>query len=139
MFLRGARGKADQVVDDDVDGATNGVSPQIGEIQRFRPDALAGKGRVAMHNDPERLFRTRRRAGQLRTVDMPCRDCLARARPIATGSTASRWLGLETRVNADLLAGGRGVYAGGPNVIFHVARAKHAARIDILEARDHVV
>ena len=29
--------------------------------------------------------------------DSPARVCFARARPMATGSTASRWLGLETR------------------------------------------
>ena len=33
----------------------------------------------------------------------PMRICLARARPMTTGSTASRWLGLETRWSAMVL------------------------------------
>ena len=41
-------GKADQVVDDDLDGAAHGKAGDGAETQGFCPDALAGKGRVAM-------------------------------------------------------------------------------------------
>jgi hypothetical protein len=34
-----------------VNGAANGVGPQVRKVERFRPDALAGKSRVAMHDD----------------------------------------------------------------------------------------
>ena len=81
-------GEADQIVDDDVDGAADGVSLEVGEIQRFGPDALAGEGGVAMHDDRNDLSAC---------LPSPRRVCLARARPMATGSTASRWLGFETR------------------------------------------
>ena len=53
----------------------------VGEIQGFCPDALAGKGGVAVDEH---------RAGRWSMPRLPKRICLARARPMATGSTASR-------------------------------------------------
>ena len=45
--------------------------------------------------------------------------------------------GIGNEVNVQLLAGGSGVHAGGANVIFHIACAQYAARVDIFEARDN--
>ena len=39
----------------------------------------------------------------LRTPSAPVRSCHARARPITTGSTASRWLGFEARCSETTL------------------------------------
>src|SRR2546429_4288503 len=58
MLLVRRRGEADEVVHDDVDRAAHGVSPQVGEIERFRPDALAGESGVAMHHDGDDLVRS---------------------------------------------------------------------------------
>ena len=62
------------------------------------------------------------------------RVCLARARPIATGLTASRWLGFDTRWMRSLLAAGAGKDAGRADVILHVSAAENAAGIDVLES-----
>src|SRR2546429_5268111 len=58
MLLVRRRGEADEVFHDDVDRAAHGVSPQVGEIERFRPDALAGESGVAMHHDGDDLVRS---------------------------------------------------------------------------------
>ena len=89
--LFGLGGEAEEVVDDDVDGAADGVAVDAGEIEGFGPDALAGEGGVAVDDDGQDLIAVHR---------APMRSCAARARPMATGSTASRWLGLETRCRA---------------------------------------
>ena len=48
--------------------------------------------------------------------------CFARAKPSTTGSTASRWLGLDASVTA-ISPVGRRVHALGAEVVLHVARA----------------
>ena len=62
VFLRRTRGEADQVVDDDVDRAADGVCGKVGKVQRFRPDALAGKGRIAVHHNAPNFVQSFRRA-----------------------------------------------------------------------------
>src|SRR6266436_5509419 len=42
-------------------------------------------------------------------------------------------------MNADLFAGGGDVRAGGSDVIFHVTRAQHAARVHVFKPGDHLV
>ena len=90
-------GEAEQIVDDDVDGAADFKAGQRAEDEAFGEDALAGEGGVAVHDDGQDLVA----AGLIRTIefraDSQMRVCLARERPRATGSTASRWLGFETR------------------------------------------
>src|SRR5215510_4576134 len=51
MFLRRSGGKADQIVDDDLDGAADGVGLEISKVERLRPDALSSEGGVAVHGD----------------------------------------------------------------------------------------
>jgi len=50
-----ASGETDQVVDDDVNRAADGVGLQIREIHRFRKNALARESRVAVHHDGDDL------------------------------------------------------------------------------------
>ena len=64
----------------------------------------------------------------------PMRVCLARARPKATGSTASKLAGVRDQVNPHLSAVRAGKHASRADVIFHVAAAEHTARIDIFES-----
>ncbi len=56
MLLDGTRGEADQIVDDDVDAAADRIGLEIGEIQRFRPNTLAGECRVAVHHNGPHLL-----------------------------------------------------------------------------------
>src|SRR5438132_14282770 len=51
MFLRRPRRESDEVVHDDVNRAAHGVGAEVGEVERFRPNSLPGKSRVAMHDD----------------------------------------------------------------------------------------
>src|SRR5271170_4411334 len=51
MLLRGLRGESDEIVDDDMDSSTDGISLQVCEIDRFRQNTLARKRRITVHND----------------------------------------------------------------------------------------
>ena len=53
--LFGEGGEAEQVVDDDLDGAADVVAVQGGEVEGFGPDALAGEGGVAVDDHGEDL------------------------------------------------------------------------------------
>ena len=70
MFLDRLRCKADEVIHDDVNRAANGVGPQVREVKRFRPDALARESRVAVDEQRKHF------AALIRVVE----DALARAR-----------------------------------------------------------
>src|SRR5271170_2683571 len=68
VLLNGARSEADQIVDDDVDRATNRVSGEVGEVQRLRPDALSGEGGITVHDDGPNLIENFLRAVDDRPV-----------------------------------------------------------------------
>ncbi len=42
--------------------------------------------------------------------------------------------GVRDKVDVNLAAAAGGVFAGGTHVIFHIARAKNAARVDVFES-----
>src|SRR5690554_5657198 len=50
-----AGGKANLVVDDDVDGATYAKAPGLGHLEGFHHYALAGKGSITVHDDRQNL------------------------------------------------------------------------------------
>ena len=79
MLLRRLRGEADEIVDDDVHGAADGVSLQVREIERFRQNALAGKRRVAVHHDRPNFVERFARAVDDRPVHAVTRLLGARA------------------------------------------------------------
>ena len=116
-------GEAEEIVDDDVDRAADVVAVECGEVEGFRPDALAGEGRVAVDDDGEDL------AGSIGADAILAGAGAAHA----TGSTASRWLGLETRWRARFCRCGRAEVAGGAHVVLHVAAAQDAAGVDVFE------
>ncbi len=51
-----AGGEADLVVDDDMDRAAGAIAFELGEIERFGHEALAGESRVAMHQQADDLI-----------------------------------------------------------------------------------
>src|SRR5260370_40107037 len=136
MFLRGLGRESDQVINDDVNRAANGVSPKVGKVKRFRPNPLARESRVAMHNDGNDFVQ--RFAG---TVDVGSTQAVARL----LGARAANGYGINgfqmaripNEVNADFLAAGGDVSAGSSDMVFHVARTQYAAWIDVFEAGDH--
>ncbi len=129
MQLRRARGEANQIVHDDVDCAADGVGVNIGEIERFRPDSLAGKCRVAVQDDREHLAAS---------VGALARLLGARA---ANGHRIHGFqvAGVRHQMNANRGAAGGLILAGRTNMIFHVARAQNTARVHIFKARKHLM
>ena len=81
-------GEADQVVDDDVHCAADGVAAQVGKVQGLGGDSLPCESRVAVHDERQDLQLCRR--GR-------CASAWRARVPSATGFTASRWLGFDTR------------------------------------------
>src|SRR5216684_3581179 len=136
MLLRGLCRKADQVVHDDVNGAADGIGLEIREIQRLRPDALARESRVAMHDDGNDFV-----LRFARTVDVRSAQAVAsllRAHPAHCHRIDSfQMTRIRNKMDADLFAGARNVSARGAHVVFHVARAEYAARIDVFKASDN--
>ena len=123
----GIRGEAEQVVDDDVDGAANRVAAQIGKVQRLRGDSLPREGRVAMHQD-----------GQYLGLAVAAQSRLLGARTAQRdGIDGLQMAGIRDQVNPYRPPTCAGVHAGRADVILHVAAAQHAARIDILESGKH--
>src|SRR5438552_18130424 len=133
MFLRGPRRESDEVVHDDVNRATNGVGAQVSEIERFRPNSLARKSRVAMHDDGNDSVESFERTVHIGTAQ-------AIARLFRAGAANSNRIdglqmtGIRNEVDADLFATGSDVSAGSANVVFHVACAQDAARIDVFKS-----
>src|SRR5271157_690887 len=137
VLLRGARGETDQIIDDDVQSAADRISREVRKIQRFRPNALAGEGRVAVHHDGPDFVERFSGAIDLRTADTVARQFCARA---AHGDGVDRFevAGVRDKVNVERFSGGCCVNASRANVIFDVAGAKHAAGIYVLKARDNL-
>src|SRR5258706_5221456 len=136
MILNRLGRESDEVIHDDVNRAANGVSPQVGKVKRFRPDALAGESRVAMHD--YRNHFVQRFAG---TVDVGPAQAVARLLGACAangdGINGLQMARIRNEVNADFLAAGGDVSAGSSDMVFHVARTQYAARIDVFEAGDH--
>ena len=123
MFFAGVGGKSDQVVHDDVDRPTNGITCEVGVIQSLGGDALSSERGIAVDEHREIL----RPAAVSRTVLLGTRtsngdgiDCLQMAR-------------IGRQMDVDLGSAFGDILAGRTHVIFHVARTEHAARIHVLE------
>ena len=136
MLLHRARGEADEIVDDDMNRAADGVGLQVGQIQGFRPDALPRERGVTVHDDRPNFIERFARAVNDRSVHAVARLLGARA---AHRNRIDRFqvAGIRNQVNVDALAGRGAVNAGRADVIFHVARAEHAARIDVFKSGNH--
>src|SRR5438046_1311581 len=137
MFLARRRGEADQIVHDDVNCPADRVRAQISQVQGFRPDALPGESGVTMHDDGNDFIES-----FLRAVDVRAAQAVARllgARPAnGDGVDSFEVAGIRNKVDADFFARGGDICARRADVIFHVPRAKHAARIHVFESRDYL-
>ncbi len=128
--LLGVGGEAEQVVDDDLDGAADGEAVDGGEVEGFGPDALAGEGGVAVDDHGEDLG-----VG----VGVACREgaILTSARAAhddGVGGLEVRRVGGE--VERDGLAVGGGEVAGGAHVVLDVAAAHGGLGRDVFELRE---
>ena len=121
-------GKPDQIIDDDVHGTADVIAGQLRHIQSLGPDALAGERRIAVHGDFEHLLAPLRPAALLLG---------ARA---AHGNRIDGFevAGIGNQMHLDLLSVSGKEIACGAHMVFHVAAAQDAPRIDILEARENL-
>src|SRR2546429_7929352 len=133
MFLSRPRRESDEVVHDDVNRATNRVGAQVSEIECFRPNALARKSRVAMHDDGNDFVESFGRTVHIGTAQAVTRLLRAGA---ANGNRIDglQMAGIRNEVDADLFATSGDVSAGSADVVFHVARTQDAARIDVFKS-----
>ena len=138
VFLRGAGGEADQIVHDDVNRATDGIGLQVREIHRFRKNALAREGRVAVHHDGDDLVQRFRRTVLVRAAQAVAR-LLGAGAAHGYGIDGFEMAGIRNEMDADFLAGAGDISARCAHVIFHVARAENAARVDVFKTCDHFV
>ena len=133
MFLSRPRRESDKVVHDDVNRAANSVGAQVRKVERFRPNALACKRRVAMHDDGYNFVQRFPRTINVRSAQAVTRLLRAGA---ANGNRIDglQMAGIRNKVDADFLATGGDVRAGSADVVFHVARTQDAARIDVFKS-----
>ena len=123
IALVGVGGKADQVVDDDLDGAAYGEAGYGAQIQGFRPNALTGKRRIAMDEHRQHFGLPGFSQAHL----------LGTRTAHGDGIHRFQVTGVRYQVKADFSAAPGEELAGGADVIFHVASAQDAARVRIFE------
>ena len=107
----------------------HGVAGEIRIVQRLRGDPLSCKRRVAVHQQRQIL-------------------CLAVfARAVLLGARAAyryrinrfKMAGIRCQMDMNFLPAFRDVLTGCADVILHVARTQHAARVHILEFGKHLL
>ncbi len=125
--LFGIGGEAEQVVDDDLDGAADGEAVDGGEIEGLGPDALAGEGGVAVDDHGQSLFRGLGVATGFSAVLTGA----GAAHNDGVGGLEMRRVGGE--VERDGLAVGGGEVASGAHVVLDVAAAHGGLGVDVLE------
>jgi hypothetical protein len=130
-----AGGEADLVVDDQVHRAAGVIAARLGERQRLHDDALAGEGRVAVHDDGQHLLALRvvatvharaHRALDHRVDDLQVRRVERQAQVHRAATRGD--VGAEALVVLDVAAGqvlGRGVVELGEQVGRQLAQRIH--------------
>ncbi len=119
-----AGGEAEKIVDDDVDGAADGVSGEVGVVHGLGEDALSGECGVAVDEQREIFFASAFAGAVL----------LGAGAADGDGVDGFEVAGIRDQVNVDFSAAARFVFAGRAHVILHVARAENAARVDVFES-----
>ena len=129
MFFEVAGGEAEEIVDDDVNGAADGVAGKVGVVHGFGEDALAGEGGVAVDEQREIFFASAFAGAVL----------LGAGAADGDGIDGFEVAGIRDQMDVNFVAAARDVFAGRAHVIFHVAGAENAARVDVFEAGEDFV
>ena len=119
-----AGGEAEEVVDDDVNRAADGVSGEVGVVHGLGENALSGECGVAVDEKRKIFF----------AATFPGAILLGAGAADGDGIDGFEVAGVRDEVDVNLAAAAGGVFAGGSHVIFHVAGAENAARIDVFES-----
>ncbi len=118
--LVGIGGESDLVVDHQMDGAAGGVAFELRKIEGFGHHALSGESCVAVDQDGDYALAFRIAEAILLGPDDAFRH----------GIDGFQVTGVERHRHNNLASAGRLAHAAGAKMIFHVARALRAVRID---------
>ncbi|GBD41382.1 hypothetical protein HRbin39_00763 [bacterium HR39] len=110
-----ARGEADLVVDDDVDGAADPIAPQLGHLEALVHHALADEGGIAVDQQRPHPLALRIAAQPLLGAGLAHHHRIDRLEV--------RGIGREREVHPP--PAGHGAVGGGAEVVLDVARAQH--------------
>ncbi len=121
------RCEADQVVYDYVEGATYTVARNVGEIQSFGEDALAGESAIAVNQQWDELV----------AAAFTFAVLLGASAADGYGINSLKMAGIRNQVNMNFGAAAGDVLAGSAHVIFHVAATENAARVHVFESREN--
>src|SRR5579872_1564382 len=124
VLLDVTRGESNEVVNDHVNRAADGVSRQVGIIHRLGENALPGKRGIAVDNQWQIFFAAAFAGAVLLGAGATDRDGIHRFKMAR----------VRDEMDVYLAAAVSRVFAGRAHVIFHVAGAEHAARVDIFES-----
>ncbi len=119
-----AGGEAEKIVDDDVDGAADGVAGEVGVVHGLGEDALSGECGVAV-DEERKIFFASAFAGAV---------LLGAGAADGDGIDGFEVAGVRDQVDVNFSAAARFVFAGRAHVILHVAGAENAARVDVFES-----
>ncbi len=126
--LVGLGGETDEVVDDDVNAAADREALDFSKIESLGPDALTGESGVSVDGDGE---------DAVDAVGAPA-GLLGAGAPHGDGIDSLEMAGVRDEMQGDPLVIAGVKDAGGSDVVFHVAAAENAARVDVFELGEDV-
>ncbi len=132
----GEGGEAEEIVDDDLDGAADVVAVEGGEVEGFGPDALAGEGGVAVDDHGHNLAAGFEEVGFGAVFGETFLVGAGAAHDDGIGGLEVAGVGGEVEVNG--FAGGGDEVASGTGVVFDIAAAEGAAGVDVFELGEDI-
>ena len=124
MFFGVTRGEAEEVVDDHVNGAADGVAGKVGVVHGLRENALSGECGVAVNEQGEIFFAAAFAGAVL----------LGASAADGDGIDGFEVAGVRDQVDVNFSAASGCVFAGRSHVILDVAGTENAARVDVFES-----
>ncbi len=122
-------GEPQQIIYDHMDRAADRIRTDVGKIQRLRPYALPGEGRVPMQNDRKNFLHSAGSSGARLLGPRAAHD---------HGIDRFEVAWIRCQMNAEFAPLASAVFPRCADVILDVAAAQHAARVHILEARENI-
>ena len=124
VFLGVAGGEAEKIIDDDVNGAADGIAGKVGVIHGFGEDALSGESGIAMDQEGKIFIACAFGSAVL----------LGTSAADGDGIDGLEVAGVGDEMDVNFAATSCCVFAGGAHVIFHVAGAENTAGVDVFES-----
>ena len=124
MLFGVAGGESEKIVDDDVNGAADGVAGKVGVVHGLGENALSGECSVAVNQQWQIFFASAFTAAVLFGASAADGD----------GIDGFEMAGIRNQMDVNFVAAPRGVFAGRAHVILNVAGAENAARVDVFES-----